>query len=287
VDEESADPMNASLNPNALTDLSFIEWAINKGRAITAKNRRAYDAEQVKAAVPILRRVFPGLKVTYHDTVQDPNAWHAKHPNGIQEMRRSPQEDPIISNIRERLRYGTKYNPNDAYHIAHSARKGEIALFHDLGDGEYVIISRLEATDENYDKLKDFKERFANADADAYSDLIEEAKSLARGDGIRGDISSENGTRKGEVRSMAGSSTGDRHGESDRQGKENSENLRLIIDQKSGRTLGWFSPDMKEVHLNPGATVESLAHEVLHAAQDWAKNSDSRRMRSEMKMRDG
>ena len=133
VDEESADPMNASLNPNALKDPSFVEWAKKKGRAITAKNRRAYDAEQVKAAVPILRRVFPGLKVTYHDTVQDPDAWHAKHPNGIQ---------------------------------------------------------------------------------------------------------------------------------------------RLIIDQKSGRTLGWFFPDMKEVHLNPGATVETLAHEVLHAAQDWAKKNN-------------
>ena len=133
VDEEAADPMNASLNPNALKDPSFVEWAKKKGRAITAKNRRAYDAEQVKAAVPILRRVFPGLKVTYHDTMQDSDAWHAKHPNGIQ---------------------------------------------------------------------------------------------------------------------------------------------RLIIDQKSGRTLGWFSPDMKEVHLNPGATVETLAHEVLHAAQDWAKKNN-------------
>ena len=240
---EELDPMNASLNPKALTDPDFVAWAKKKGRTLTTANRRAYDAEQVKAAIPLMRRVFPGLKITYHDTVQDPNDWHTAHPSGIQEARRTPTEDPIVSNIRERLRYGDKYNPNDAHHIAHSASKDEIALFHDLGNGDYVIISRVKATDENYAKLKDFKESLANADADTYSNLVKEAESLVGSNGILGNISSENRTRKGAVRSVAGSETDDRHGADNRQGSRDSTNLRLIIDRKSGETLGWFSSD--------------------------------------------
>lgn len=110
---EKLDPMNASLNPKALTDPDFVAWAKKKGRALTTANRRAYDAEQVKAAIPLMRRVFPGLKITYHDTVQDPNDWHTAHPSGIQKMVVSDESN-------EQREYREVY---DRYHNADGTAK--------------------------------------------------------------------------------------------------------------------------------------------------------------------
>lgn len=128
----SSDPQNAARNPAALRDPAFVKWAKSKGRAPTPFARRAYDAAQLRAAVPLYRNVFPGMNIVIHDKVEDPAKWTADHPDGARKM---------------------------------------------------------------------------------------------------------------------------------------------IVDPKSGEVLGWYTPQFKEVHLNPGATVETLAHEMLHAVQDWAKTN--------------
>ncbi len=43
--------------------------------------------------------------------------------------RKAPKEDPILSNIRERLKFGNNYDPNDSHRLAYSSSRDEIALF--------------------------------------------------------------------------------------------------------------------------------------------------------------
>lgn len=49
-----------------------------------------------------------------------------------------------------------------------------------------------------------------------------------------------------------------------------------VIDLRdtTGKTLGWFDPARKEVHLLPGADAKTVAHEVMwHGTRDWAKRA--------------
>lgn len=88
---------------------------------------------------------------------------------GIAESRRAAPEDPIASNIRERLKYGENYAPDDAHHIAYSSSRDEIALFHDKGDGEYDIIERVKNTPENHAR---FKSKIAHLRSDGSGETV-------------------------------------------------------------------------------------------------------------------
>lgn len=45
----------------------------------------------------------------------------------------------------------------------------------------------------------------------------------------------------------------------------------VYLRDTSGRSLGWFDPKSKEVHLLPGSNAETVAHEIMwHGVRDWA-----------------
>ena len=273
---EELDPMNASLNPKALTDPDFVAWAKKKGRALTTANRRAYDAEQVKAAIPLMRRVFPGLKITYHDTVQDPNDWHTAHPSGIQKMSEldaQTNSDKALAEIASGKEYGT----------LHNAKYGEIQY----PLGKIGTINKKGKTEGGMGFLHIVEERMRKDGA-----TLEEAIEIARKVGVAASIGVESraimNTRwleHGGVRAIIaitengkpiitgyeiradGKSAAFPPSESlpshpvvredeivaalknspivsQAEIESNSEAVsRLIIDRKSGETLGWFSSD--------------------------------------------
>ena len=85
-------------------------------------------------------------------------------------------------------------------------------------NGEYAIIEHVEVTGGNYAKTRNYRKQFANEDADAYSDHIEEAESFVGADRVFGDIYSKNGKGEGAVRSLAKPDARNKHGANNRQG---------------------------------------------------------------------
>ena len=131
---------------------------------------------------------------------------------------RSPREDPLVSNIRERLKFGESYRPEDSHHIAYSWN--EIALYHDKGNGEYVILERLPNNRKGYERLREkIRRTYPGRVRDDIDRVVGLARDLARSHRLR--MSDAGSGQAGDVRDagVAARHAGDGAGEADRQGE--------------------------------------------------------------------
>ena len=407
--KKTPDPQNAARNPSALRDPAFVKWAKSKGRAPTPFARRAYDAAQLRAAVPLYRNVFPDMNIVIHDKVEDPAKWTADHPDGTQKMiggvggasnmgiKGAADAEALEKAGKDREEIWRKtgwWRAKDGkwrFELPSTKMKDARALYAALieGHNETTLGKILDAPElfEAYPQLKDTKiilspehndetggwynrikneivlfdaglvslkdmpsherdlrdtyqrvldsdefvrRRFADMDAFGIEHgTVEEEREYARWWIERQDkgIARTNETKIRDlandrrvwsvfgkiihevqhavqhIEGFATGASGNEDGYSRFAGEVEARNAarreamspeeraatppwasedvaegtqiirRMIVDPKSGEVLGWYTPQFKEVHLNPGATVETLAHEMLHAVQDWAKTN--------------
>ena len=262
----------ARLDPKRRSDPKVLEWAKKNNRTVTngmvtPDAVRAYDEQMTERAAKQGRRWFPDMKIVAHKYGET-----IKRGQHVIEARKSPREDPIVSNIRERLKFGENYDPNNSHHIAYSSSRDEIALFHDKGNGEYDIIERVPATEENHARLKSRIESYRAEESAASLDAgIQELESARRAGNVdRGD-SVKDGRTGGRHGDLASQKQGDGSRETSRKGEGDSGGVGVsYLRDRAGRVLGWFDPQSKEVHLLPGADPRTVAHEIMwHGTRDY------------------
>ena len=212
-----------------------------------------------------------GIRVRTGTPEEAEAALRAADGEGRMSKGRSPREDPLESNIRERLKFGKNYDPADSHHLAYSWK--EIALYHDMGNGEYAILERLPNTKRGYERLREKIGRtYAGRVRDDIDRVVGLARDLARSHRLR--LHDAGRGQEGDVRDagVASRHEGDGAGEVDRQGEGAGERRLLKNDQ--GEVQGYYDRGKGEVVLFEGADAGTLAHEIgWHAVWHWAERN--------------
>lgn len=254
----------------------------------------------MKAAIPLFSRLFPGLKIVQHDKVESPENWHKQHPNNAQKMSRLEAEsssDKALADIANGKRFGVLHNEKFGEIQYPLGKMGTIGANGKTKGGSeflHIVAERMRKDGATIEEAIEIARRVGVA-----ASIGTETKSVMNThwldyDGVRAIIAV---TDKGipiitgyEIRADGDSAAFPpserlqphpvvredeivaalKDANNIAHSAENGNSLRLIVSKKSDETLGWYSPDTKEIHLNPGADAEALMHEALHAVQDCA-----------------
>jgi hypothetical protein len=205
-------------------------------RAIT--NNYLNSAGEVEARLtearrnmtPEQRRAIPPWEM--YDVAEEEQNVGGENGGRSESRRRAPQNDPIVSSIMQKLKYGKNYDPNNAHRLAYSARSGEVALFHDKGNGKYDIIVRVNATQENHDRLISLANSYNSQESPAFVDAgIQELENLRRVSDLDRGNDTANGRTSGRYGDLAVSE----------QGNETRE-----IAEESARDSGEVNPALRQ-----------------------------------------
>ncbi len=245
-----------------------------QARAEDSGRARSPSAPLVDAGQRLVDGLFgekSGIRVRTGTREEAEAALRAADGEGRMSKGRSPREDPLESNIRERLKFGENYDPEDSHHLAYSWK--EIALYHDMGNGEYAILERLPNTKRGYERLREKIGRtYAGRVRDDIDRVVGLARDLARSHRLR--LHDAGRGQEGDMRDagVASRNEGDGAGEIDRQGEGAGERRLLKNDQ--GEVQGYYHRGKGEVVLFEGADAGTLAHEIgWHAVWHWAERN--------------
>ena len=273
------------LDPKRRSDPKVLEWAKKHGRTITdgmvtPDAVREYDETMTEAAGRAVKRWFPDMKIVTHKYGEKiKRGVHVLEQKlvGTPEQRiRDKAERAVFRSEFAKMVADYEHSNGGASPKCGGVFTSDAYYLFDIINGEPLGIHRLKINDTNREKIIAFDKKYkseiykgARSSAEWARRFRDEYPEL-----LQGNNGFENGEAGRSDGAMDVSLRADARGVSEPRGNDAAGEGQAVsvnyLRDTAGRTLGWFDPKSKEVHLLPGADPRTVAHEIMwHGTRDY------------------